>query len=171
MSETRHGPMVHARLVPGGENSGKLVTLVRNQARSVAETRGLPLVIVDGPPGIGCPVIASLAGADLVLAVTEPTCSGRQDLERVASLVAHFRIPLAVCVNKADLNGEVAAAIEGWCRARGIAGAGRIPYASEFLDAQEQARSIVELNGGAGQAAQAVREVWGRVRVALEDGR
>jgi MinD superfamily P-loop ATPase len=170
VSETRHGPMVHARLAPGGENSGKLVALVRHEARSVAKARGLPLLILDGPPGIGCPVIASLAGADLVLAVAEPTCSGRQDLERLAALADHFRIPLAVCLNKADLNAEIADGIEHWCRERGTALVGRIPYAPEFLDAQERGRSVVELDDGNGAAAHAVREVWGRVRAVLEGG-
>ena len=104
VSETRFGPLVHARLGVAEDNSGKLVTLVRNEARRVAEERGLSLVIVDGSPGIGCPVIASLAGADLVLAVTEPSVSGRHDLERVLQVVRQFRLPFAVCVNKADLN-------------------------------------------------------------------
>ena len=94
VSETRFGPLVHARLGVAEDNSGKLVTLVRNEARRVAEERGLPLVIVDGSPGIGCPVISSLAGADLVLAVTEPTVSGRHDLDRVLQVVRQFRLPL-----------------------------------------------------------------------------
>ncbi len=166
LSETRHGPMVHARLAPGGENSGKLVTLVRNEARNVAAAREFPLVLLDGPPGVGCPVIASLGGADLALAVTEPTCAGREDLKRLAALAAHFTVPLAVCLNKADLNEEVGRAIEDWCRERGVPFVGRIPYAPEFLDAQEQRRSVVELNGG-GEAARAIREVWGRIRTLL----
>ena len=122
VSETRFGPLVHARLGVAEDNSGKLVTLVRNEARRVAEERGLPLVIVDGSPGIGCPVIASLAGADLVLAVTEPTVSGRHDLERVLQVVRQFRLPFAVCVNKADLNPELGRADRrrGVCGRRGV---------------------------------------------------
>ena len=122
VSETRFGPLVHARLGVAEDNSGKLVTLVRNEARSVAEERGLPLVIVDGSPGIGCPVIASLAGADLVLAVTEPTVSGRHDLDRVLQVVRQFRLPFAVCVNKADLNPDLGAADRrrGVGRRRGV---------------------------------------------------
>jgi MinD superfamily P-loop ATPase len=92
ISDTRHGPMVHARLGIAAENSGKLVTIVRTQAKRVAEEKGLDLVIVDGPPGIGCPVIASITGTSLVLIVTEPTLSARHDLERAAALAAHFRI-------------------------------------------------------------------------------
>jgi MinD superfamily P-loop ATPase len=104
----------------------------------------------------------------LVLAVTEPTCSGRQDLERLAALAAHFKVPLAVCLNKADLNETVGEAIGDWCREREIPFVGRIPYAPEFLDAQEQRRSVVELNGGTVKAACAVREVWRRVQAALK---
>jgi len=166
VSETRHGPMVHARLHPAGENSGKLVTLVRTRARASAEERGLDLVIADGAPGIGCPVIASVAGASLILGVAEATLSGKHDLERLAGLAAHFGIPVVVCINKADLNGEVAAAIDEWCRARGIPVVGSIPYDGRFTEAQVQGKSLVELGDGA--TARAVREVWRRTKVALE---
>jgi MinD superfamily P-loop ATPase len=166
VSETRHGPMVHARLGPAGHNSGKLVTLVRTRARYIAEERHLDLVIVDGAPGIGCPVIASVAGADLVLAVAEPTLSGKHDLERLGALAAHFGIPLLVCVNKADLNEEVAAAICEWCRSRKIQVVGSVPYDRRFTEAQVQGRSLVELGDGA--TARAVREVWRGTKMALE---
>jgi len=166
VSETRHGPMVHARLYPAGENSGKLVTLVRTRARAIAEEQGLDLVIADGAPGIGCPVIASVAGASLVLGVAEATLSGKHDLERLAGLAAHFGIPILVCINKADLNTEVATAIDEWCRARGIPVVGSIPYDRRFTEAQMQGKSLVELGDGA--TARAVREVWRRTKVALE---
>jgi MinD superfamily P-loop ATPase len=166
VSETRHGPMVHARLCPAGHNSGKLVTLVRTRARYIAEERHLDLVIVDGAPGIGCPVIASVAGADLVLAVAEPTLSGKHDLERLGGLAAHFGIPLLVCVNKADLNKEVAAAISEWCRARNMQVVGSVPYDPRFTEAQVQGRSLVELGDGA--TARAVHEVWRGIKMALE---
>ncbi|OGB91584.1 MAG: (4Fe-4S)-binding protein [candidate division NC10 bacterium RBG_16_65_8] len=165
ISETRHGPLVHARLDPGGENSGKLVTLVRGRARALAEKRGLDLLVVDGSPGIGCPVIASVAGTDLVLGVTEPTLSGQHDLERLAGLTAHFRIPMAVCINKVDLNPEVASAIERWCQARGIQIVGRIPYDPVFSDAQAQRKSVVEIANG--PAARALREVWQETETTL----
>jgi MinD superfamily P-loop ATPase len=165
ISETRHGPMVHARLDPGGENSGKLVTLVREGARAVAKERDLDLLVVDGSPGIGCPVIASVAGTDLVLGVAEPTLSGQHDLGRLAALTAHFRIPMAVCLNRADLNPEVASAIQRWCAARGIRVVGRIPYDPVFNQAQAQRQSVVEV--GDGPAARAVREVWEETRAAL----
>lgn len=166
ISETRHGPLVHARLDPGGENSGKLVTLVRERARALAEKRDLDLLVVDGSPGIGCPVIASVAGTDLVLGVTEPTLSGQHDLERLVGLAAHFRIPIAVCINKVDLNPDVASAIERWCQARGIWIVGRIPYDPVFNRAQAQRKSVVEV--GNGPAAKALREVWQETATALE---
>ena len=112
VSATRCGPMVHARLGIAAENSGKLVSTVRREARRVAEAEGRSLIVVDGPPGIGCPVIASLTGASLVLAVTEPTLSGEHDLARVLDLARHFGIPSAVCVNKWDINPEAAVGIE-----------------------------------------------------------
>ena len=165
ISETRHGPMVHARLDPGGENSGKLVTLVRERARELAKERNLDLLLVDGSPGIGCPVIASVAGTDLVLGVAEPTLSSQHDLERLAALTAHFRTPMVVCLNRADLNSEVASAIERWCTARGIRIVGRIPYDPAFNEAQAQRKSVVEV--GDGPAARALREVWQETRATL----
>jgi MinD superfamily P-loop ATPase len=168
VSETRHGPMVHARLGIAAENSGKLVSLVRNEAKTIAEERGLDLVIVDGSPGIGCPVIASVTGSDLVLAVTEPTLSGLHDLERLVSLAEHFAIPIAVVVNKYDLNGEMAREIEQWCAGKGIEIAGTIPYSGEFTAAMIEGMSVVEYArvstapGGDGNrsAAHEVEAAW-----------
>jgi MinD superfamily P-loop ATPase len=165
ISETRHGPLVHARLDPGGENSGKLVTVVREHARALAKERDLDLLIADGSPGIGCPVIASIAGVDLVLGVAEPTLSGRHDLERLAGLTAHFRVPMLVCLNRADLNLEVASDIERWCQGRGIRLVGRIPYDPAFNRAQAQRQSVVEF--GDSPAARALRTVWQDTRAAL----
>ncbi|MFB0525486.1 MAG: ATP-binding protein, partial [Phycisphaerae bacterium] len=104
VSDTRFGPMVHARLRPGEENSGKLVSLIRKQSKKIANEQNKDLIIVDSSPGIGCPVIASITGADLVLAVTEPTVSGQHDLDRVVELTKHFQIPTLVCINKYDIN-------------------------------------------------------------------
>lgn len=160
-SETRVGPMVHARLKPGGENSGKLVTTVRGEARRIAEKKALNLVLVDGPPGIGCPVIASLTGASLVLAVTEPTLSGAHDLERVLSLTRHFKIPTAVCVNKWDLNPEMADTIEASASAAGATPAGRVRYDKAVTAAQLSARTVAEERGG---AADDIRQLWIRLR-------
>jgi len=168
VSETRRGPMVHARLGIAEENSGKLVTLVRKEARKIAEEKGIPLLLVDGSPGIGCPVIASISGADLVLIVTEPTVAGEHDLDRVSDLTRHFGIPSMVCINKADLNPEVADRIEEKTRKTGLGFAGRLSYDPAFTEAQIEKKSVVEK--GDGRAAGELREVWREVREAL-DGR
>jgi MinD superfamily P-loop ATPase len=161
VSETRCGPMVHARLGVAQENSGKLVTTVRKEARSLAEKRGRRRVLIDGAPGIGCPVIASLAGADLVLIVTEPTLSGRHDMERVADLARHFGIPAMVCVNKWDLNPQIADEIEALARKRGIEVAGRVRYDRAVTEAQVRKQTAVEYQTNG--CAQDIRGVWERV--------
>jgi MinD superfamily P-loop ATPase len=157
VSETRCGPMVHARLAVAAENSGKLVSIVRQEARRIAEEEGHPLVLVDGPPGIGCPVIASVTGADLVLVVTEPTLSGEHDLERVLALAGHFRIPATVCINKWDINPEMAERIEQRARAAGAAVAGRIRYDRGVTAAQMTGLAVVET---AAAAAEDIRRLW-----------
>jgi MinD superfamily P-loop ATPase len=157
VSETRCGPMVHARLGIAAENSGKLVSLVRAQAREVAERRGLDVVLIDGAPGIGCPVIASLTGAKLALVVTEPTVSGEHDLERVLQLTQHFGIPAAICVNKWDLNPSMAERIEHTGRARGAAVAGRVRYDPAVTSAQIRAQAVVECESETGSD---VRDLW-----------
>lgn len=148
VSDTRLGPMVHARLTPGQENSGKLVSLIRKEARRIAIEQRRELLIVDGSPGIGCPVIASITGADFVLAVTEPTVSGQHDLERVMQLTGHFNIPTAVCVNKCDINREIAERIERAAGQNAVAVLDRIPYDPAVTQAQLAARSVVEYRDG-----------------------
>ncbi len=165
ISETRHGPMVHARLGIAEENSGKLVTLVRSQARRIAEEGGRELVIVDGSPGIGCPVIASITGADLVLVVTEPTLSGKHDMERVAELTRHFGIPTMVCVNKWDLYPTVAESIEKDALDRGMKVAGRVRYDRAVTRAQVAKTSVVEYTGGA--ITEEIKSVWRHILYAL----
>lgn len=118
VSSTRFGPLVHAQLFPGEENSGRLVMILKHQAQELARAQGLDLVLCDGAPGIGCPVISSLSGAHLAVAVTEPTPSGRHDLERVADLSRHFQVGFAVIVNKHDLNPEETRRIEAFCLER-----------------------------------------------------
>jgi len=157
VSETRCGPMVHARLGVAAENSGKLVSLVRREARRIAEAEGRPWIIVDGPPGIGCPVIASVTGATLVLAVTEPTVSGEHDLERVLSLTRHFDIPAAVCVNKWDLNPGMTGRIEDKARRAGARIVGRIRYDRAVTLAQMWERAVVETEAPCGED---IRLVW-----------
>ena len=157
ISETRCGPMVHARLGVAAENSGKLVSTVRREARRIAEEENHPLVIVDGPPGIGCPVIASVTGATLVLAVTEPTVSGEHDLERVLSLTRHFSIPAAVCVNKWDLNPEMTKRIEDKARRTGARVVGRIRYDRAVTLAQMQERAVVETEA---PCVEDIQHIW-----------
>jgi MinD superfamily P-loop ATPase len=158
VSDTRHGPMVHARLTPGGENSGKLVAKVRETARTLAEERKADLILVDGPPGIGCAVIASVSGVSQVLVVTEPTLSGAHDLARVLELTRHFRIPTAVCVNKWDLNAEMTERIETEARQVGAIIAGRVRYGRAVTDAQVQGRAVVEMDTS--PLAADIRAVW-----------
>ncbi len=161
VSDTRLGPMVHARLGVAAENSGKLVAAVRQEARRIAELTSRSLVLVDGPPGIGCPVIASITGASLVLAVTEPTVSGEHDLDRVLSLTRHFRIPTAVCVNKWDLNLEATERIEEKARQVGALIVGRIRYDHAVTEAQLRGSAVVEYCEEG--CARDLRDVWKRL--------
>lgn len=165
ISDTRCGPMVHAKLGIAEENSGKLVSTVRTEAQKVAEQRGLETVIIDGSPGIGCPVIASITGASLVLIVTEPTLSGKHDMERVADLTRHFEIPAMVCVNKWDLNPQVADEIESLAAMRGIRAAGRVRYDRAVTEAQIHHKSVVEHQ--ADGCAADIRGVWSAVQSIL----
>jgi MinD superfamily P-loop ATPase len=158
VSDTRHGPMVHARLTPGGENSGKLVSKVREAARALAEERKSGLILVDGPPGVGCAVIASVTGASQVLIVTEPTLSGAHDMARVLELTRHFHIPAAVCVNKWDLNADMTERIEARARQDGVTIAGRVRYDRTVTAAQLKGLSVVEMDSG--RLAQDVRALW-----------
>jgi MinD superfamily P-loop ATPase len=166
VSRTRYGPFVHARLGLGQDNSGKLVARVRKEARALAERESLDLLISDGPPGIGCPVIASLGGADLVLIVAEPTVAAIHDFERVADLARHFEIPALVCINKADLNPSLADRLEHRAEALGVATVGRIPYHQDFVHAQIRQTTVVEYAPrGVGTV---VRGVWERITRRLE---
>jgi MinD superfamily P-loop ATPase len=161
VSDTRCGPLVHARLGAAAENSGKLVSLVRAQAREVAQDTGRELIIIDGAPGIGCPVIASLTGATATLIVTEPTVSGQHDLERVAGVARHFRVPAWVCVNKWDLNPNMTKRIEAAAGRQGMEVAGRVRYDKTVTAAQVAARTIVEF--ATDGAASDVRALWQEV--------
>jgi MinD superfamily P-loop ATPase len=157
LSDTRCGPMVHARLGIAAENSGKLVSLVRQQAREIAGREGQDLILVDGPPGIGCPVIASLSGACAVLVVAEPTLSSEHDLKRVLALARHFGVPAAVCVNKWDLNPEMTTTIETGAAALGAWTASRVRYDRCVTAAQVQAKTVVETDAPSGND---IRRLW-----------
>jgi len=166
VSETRCGPMVHARLNVAAENSGKLVTRLRQAAGQIAQAKGLELVICDGSPGIGCPVIASLTGASLALIVVEPTMSGMHDFERIGRLTLRLGVPALVAVNKADLNPAVADRLEAAAGSLGIMPVGHIPYDLEVTHAQIAARSVVETSTG--PAAEAITAIWQRVKERLQ---
>ncbi|MEI8140600.1 MAG: ATP-binding protein [bacterium] len=161
VSDTRHGPMVHARLIPGGENSGKLVSKVKETARALAISNQADFLLVDGPPGVGCAVIASISGATRVLIVTEPTLSGEHDMARVLELTRHFHIPAAVCVNKWDLNPEMTERIEVDAHRAGAALAGRVRYDRGVTAAQLQGRAVVEVDSG--PLAADIRAVWNNI--------
>jgi MinD superfamily P-loop ATPase len=158
-SQSRYGPLLHAELRPAQENSGKLVTLVKQRARLLGLDSEAELVIVDGPPGIGCPVISAAAGADLALIVSEPTVAGIHDMRRVLELTAHFRIPALVCINKADIYPQGSAQIEGYCRQHGIQMAGRIPFDLSVTEAMVQAEPVTACMPAA-PASQAFRQIW-----------
>jgi len=157
LSDTRFGPLAHAELFPGEEASGKLVAMVREMARDLAAMHKLDLILIDGSPGIGCPVIASLTGVDQALVVTEPTITGEHDLERILDVAKHFGISTAVCINKYDLNPEAARHIEALCEERAVIVAGRLPYHPSVVEAMVLGRSVVEMGG---PVADAISEMW-----------
>lgn len=161
ISDTPHGPLVHARLGIAEENSGLLVSLLRKEAKALAKEKSLDTLIVDGPPGIGCPVISSLTGAHAVLIITEPTLSGLHDLERVADLAAFFKVPAMVSVNKYDVNPEVTERIGAYCHEHGISLVGNIPYDRDVTRAMVAQQSLVDFSRG--PAAAAVRRLWPEV--------
>jgi MinD superfamily P-loop ATPase len=158
VSDTPYGVMVHARLGIAEENSGKLVSVTRQAAKQYAEENGYDLVIIDGPPGIGCPVIASLSGVDLALIVTEPTLSGIHDLERIYDVACHFSIPAACVVNKFDINHEHTLQIEQWCRKQGIMVAGRVPFEEQIVESVVHGVPPVEYSNN--HATSEIKKVW-----------
>ena len=166
-SDSRFGPMIHARLGIAEENSGKLVTLVRREARTLAEKQGRNLILTDGPPGIGCPVIASIGGASALLIVTEPTVSGKHDMERVSQLAAHFKVPALVCVNKFDLNPDQTQAIEDFSNEKGMRVVGRVPFDPVFTKSMVQAKTVFEYDENS-EAAHSVKKLWQEVVEVLE---
>lgn len=166
ISETRYGPLSHARLKPGMENSGKLVTLVRQNAKKLAEDGGRELVLVDGPPGIGCPVIASLADIEYGLVVVEPTLSGIHDLERALALLEHFKVEPLVCVNKQDLNVENTESISEFCSKKHIDVVGLVPFDPSVTKAVVAGQPVVEYAPET-TSSRAIREMWDRVKTHL----
>jgi MinD superfamily P-loop ATPase len=162
VSDTDYGPLVHAKLGIAEENSGKLVTQVRKTAAEVAKKHGADLIITDGAPGTGCPVIASLSGVDLAVIVTEPTVSGIHDMERVIKLADGFGVKCMVCINKYDLDEEKTKEIEIWCYDKGISLGAKIPFDKKVNDAVVKQRPPVEVEDSA--AAVQMRNLWDKVR-------
>jgi MinD superfamily P-loop ATPase len=167
VSNTRFGHMAHAKLGIAEENSGKLVTLVRQQARLIAERDNKRYVIIDGPPGIGCPVIAAITGVDLLLVVTEPTLSGIHDLERVVGVANHFNIPVEVCINKYDINPANTSNIESYCSKNGLDVAGRIPYDPQVTKAMVNKKTVIEYP--CGKTTEEAEKVWENVKNKLDN--
>jgi MinD superfamily P-loop ATPase len=158
VSTTKYGPLVHARLGVAQENSGKLVNIVRQNARSIAQKEGFEYIITDGPPGIGCPVISSLSGANSALLITEPTLSGMHDLERVIGVCRHFGVPALVCINKYDLNEENTRAVEKSCRNQRIEVISKIPYENKVSESIAEGVPLVEYTDNG--AAKEIKSLW-----------
>ncbi len=169
VSETRFGPLAHALLKPGGEATGKLVTRVKEVAAQLADERGLGLVLVDGSPGVGCPVIASVAGSDLILAVSEPTLSGLWGLERIHGVAEHFGVRMAVCINKGDINPEIADRIKDYCSTSGLRMLGIVPFDEEVNRATMNGEVLAESYDG--PAARAIRSLYSETLELLESVR
>jgi len=161
ISESKYGPIVHAKLGIAEENSGKLVSAVRKNAREIGQKNALELVIVDGPPGIGCPVIASITGVDLVVIVTEPTFSAISDLERVFSLTQHFKIQSTVLINKYDINLENTKKVENFCLQENIEVVGKLPFDDAFTQAMVEGKTIIEHSDS--NLVEKIKKIWARI--------
>lgn len=164
-SDSRFGPLFHAHLFAGQENSGKLVTLVKKKGGELASELGAEMLLIDGPPGIGCPVISAVTGVDMALLVAEPTVAGAHDLERVLATVEHFGVPALAVINKADLNVRRSDDVEAFCEHRGVELMGRIPYDTSVTEAMVQGRPVTAYNDGI--VSQALRQVWARIKSRL----
>jgi MinD superfamily P-loop ATPase len=158
----RNGKMVYGRLAPGEENSGKLVNMVREKAKLTAEENGLKTIILDGPPGIGCPVISTITGVDKVVIVTEPTISGLHDLQRTVEVVQKFNLPAFVVINKSDLNSSMSRQIKEWCIQNDIALAGQLPFDRQITEAMVQSKSITEYKPDL-DISKKIKIIWNKI--------
>jgi len=165
ISDTRYGPLVHARLGIAQENSGKLVTVVRQNAKLIAEKEGLNYILSDGSPGIGCPVISSLSGVSLALIVTEPTLSGMHDLDRIVGVCHHFGVPALVCINKYDINEENTLQIERDCQELGIEAVSRIPFDNVVTEALVRGLPVVEYSQD--NVSRQIERLWQSILLSL----
>ena len=165
ISETRFGPMAHAMLKTAEESSGKLVSVVRNNAKTLAEGKKKDLIIIDGPPGIGCPVISSISGVDLVLVVTEPTLSAIHDLERILGVARHFEIPAVVCINKYDINLDNSEKIERYCTSNNIEVVGKLPYDAIVTESMIHEKTVIEYDND--NFSNLVNNMWKKISARL----
>ena len=165
-SMTRFGPMTHASLNTAEEASGKLVNLVRNHARLMAHENDKDCIIIDGPPGIGCPVISAITNVDLVLIVTEPTLSGIHDLKRILDVAEHFNIQQVVCINKKDINPENTKKIEDFCNKNKIPIIGKLPYDNIATRAMIEGKTIIEYSNG--PLSDEIKMMWNKITDILE---
>lgn len=159
LGDTRFGKMVHARLAPGEENSGKLVNVVRDQAKALAKQESVETIIIDGPPGTGCPVISSLTGVKKAVIVTEPTNSGFHDMKRIIELTANFKVKTYLIINKWDLNPLISQKIETWAEQAGIPVVGKLPFDRQVVDAMVQCKSICEYDPDS-QISKEIEKIW-----------
>jgi len=162
IADTAYGPLVHAQLFAGEENSGKLVSHIKNQARQLAETTNTGLILIDGAPGVGCPVIASLSNVDLAVVITEPTLSGKHDLDRILDLTEHFKIPALVCINKWDLHSEMSDSIEKSCNDRGANVLGKIPFDRQVITCQIQGVPVTA--DDTSLAGYSIKAIWKKLK-------
>lgn len=167
-SKAQFGDFLFARLTPGEENSGRLVTLLRSEAKKLAKEKDVKYIINDGSPGIGCPVISSLSGVNLAVIVCEPTPSGFHDLKRVAELCSHFSVKAAIILNKADLNSEIAAEIKTYCKGQKIAEIAEIPFDRRFSDAINSGKAVVELKE-ATELKTILEQTWTNIKEVLHE--
>jgi len=162
IADTAYGPLVHAQLFAGEENSGKLVSHIKNQARQLAESTNTNLILIDGAPGVGCPVIASLSNVDTVVVITEPTLSGQHDLDRILDLTDHFKLPALVCINKWDLHPEMSDIIEKSCKERGVDLLGKIPFDPMVVSCQIQGTPVTASDTSL--AGYSIRDIWKKLK-------
>lgn len=167
-STAKEGRFVFAELIPGEDNSGKLVAMVRNEARAEAEKAGIDLIIIDGPPGIGCPVISSITGTHLAIVVTEPTPTGIHDLKRIVELTRHFQIKTAVVINKGDINRQYVEEMKMYCGENDLAYLGEIPYETRITEAQKEAKTILDYAPDCG-ASESIRGMYIKIKTILEE--